>query len=53
MDEKTFYTKILRIKPPWYVKQVVMDESAQRIDIYLDHVTFPPKTRALALRVSG
>ena len=37
MDEKTFYTKVLRIKLPWYVKQVVMDESAQRIDIYLDH----------------
>jgi transposase len=37
MDEKTFYTKVLRIKLPWYVKQVIMDESAQRIDIYLDH----------------
>jgi transposase len=37
MDEKAFYKKILRIKLPWYVKQVVMDEAAQRIDIYLDH----------------
>lgn len=37
MDEKTFYTKILGIKLPWYVKQVVVDESAQRIDIHLDH----------------
>lgn len=37
MDEKTFYTKILGIKLPWYVKKVVVDEAAQRIDIYLDH----------------
>src|SRR4030042_4136985 len=37
MDEKVFYTKILGIKPPWYVKQVSMDEAAQRIDIYVDH----------------
>jgi len=37
MDEKAFYTKILRIKLPWYVKQVKMDEAAQRIDIYVEH----------------
>jgi transposase len=37
MDEKAFYTKILRIKLPWFVKQVKMDEAAQRIDIYVDH----------------
>jgi transposase len=37
MNEKAFFTKILGIKLPWFVKQVVMDESAQRIDIYLDH----------------
>ena len=37
MDEKAFYTKILKIKLPWYVKQVKMDESAQRIDIYVEH----------------
>ena len=37
MDEKAFYTKILRIKLPWYVKDVVMDDVAQRIDIYVDH----------------
>ena len=37
MDEKTFYTKILGIKLPWFVKQVIMNESAQRIDIYVDH----------------
>ena len=37
MDEKAFYTKILGIKLPWFVKQVIMDENAQRIDIYVDH----------------
>jgi len=37
MDEKVFYTKILGIKPPWFVKQVIMDEATQRIDIYVDH----------------
>mgnify|MGYP001764764242 CR=1 FL=1 len=37
MDEKAFYTKILKIKPPWFVKDVVMDDVAQRIDIYVDH----------------
>lgn len=37
MDEKTFYTRVLGVKLPWYVKEVVVDETAQRIDIYLDH----------------
>lgn len=36
MDERAFYTKILGIKLPWYVKQVKMDEAAQRIDIYVE-----------------
>ncbi len=37
MDEKVFYTKILGIKLPWFVKQVIMDEATQRIDIYMEH----------------
>jgi transposase len=37
MDEKALFTKILGIKLPWVVKQVIMDETAQRIDIYVDH----------------
>ncbi len=37
MDEKVFYTKILGIKLPGFVKQVIMDEANQRIDIYVDH----------------
>lgn len=37
MDEKALFTKILGIKLPWYIKEVVVDESAQRVDIYVDH----------------
>jgi len=34
MDEKALFTRILGIKLPWFVNQVIMDEAAQRIDIY-------------------
>ena len=37
MDDKTFYTKILGIHLPWFVKQVVVNEEEQRVDIYVDH----------------
>jgi len=37
MDEKALFTRILGIKLPWFVNQVIMDEAAQRIDIYMDH----------------
>jgi transposase len=37
MNEKTLFTKILGIKVPWYIKEVIVDETTQRIDIYLDH----------------
>jgi transposase len=37
MNEKALYMKILGIKAPWFVKQVIMDETAQRIDIYINH----------------
>jgi len=37
MDDKTFYTKILRIRLPWFVKQVAVKEKEQRVDIYVDH----------------
>jgi len=30
MDEKALFTKILGIKLPWFVKQVITDEAAQR-----------------------
>lgn len=37
MDEKTLYKKLLGIKLPWYVREVIMDEAAVRIDIYIAH----------------
>lgn len=37
MDEKLFFTKILRLRPPWFIKQVAINEKEQRIDIYVDH----------------
>jgi transposase len=37
MDDKAFFTKILGIRLPWFVKQVVVNEKQQRIDIYLEH----------------
>ena len=37
MDDKVFFTKILGIRLPWFVKQVVVSEKEQRVDIYVDH----------------
>jgi len=37
MDDKAFFTKILGIRLPWFVKQVVVSEKEQRVDIYVDH----------------
>jgi len=37
MDDKTFFTKILGIHLPWLVKQVIINEKEQRVDIYVDH----------------
>jgi len=37
MDEKALFTKILGIHLPWCVKQVVVNEKEQRVDIYIDH----------------
>lgn len=37
MDEKALFTRILGIHPPWFVKQVGVNEKDQRIDIYIDH----------------
>ena len=33
MDEKTLFTKILKLRLPWLIEQVVVNEQAQRIDI--------------------
>ena len=37
MDDKHLFSKILGIKLPWFIKEVVIDETSQRIDIYIDH----------------
>jgi transposase len=37
MDDKILFAKILRLHPPWFVKQVAVKEKEQRIDIFVDH----------------
>ena len=37
MDEKTLFTKILKLHVPWFIERVIVDEQAQRIDIYIGH----------------
>lgn len=37
MDDKRLFTKILGLKSPWYINDIVVDEEHDRIDIYLDH----------------
>lgn len=37
MDDKLLYTKILAIRPPWFIKEVAVKEKEQRIDIYVAH----------------
>jgi transposase len=37
MDEKTLFTKILKLHLPWLIEQVFVNEDAQRIDIYVGH----------------
>ena len=37
MDDKKLFTKILGLKPPWFIAKVVFNEPEQRIDIYVDH----------------
>lgn len=37
MDDKVLFAKILGLRPPWFVKQVAVKETEQRIDIFVDH----------------
>jgi transposase len=37
MDDKLLFTKILGLRAPWFIKQVMVDDQAQRVDIYVDH----------------
>ena len=36
MEDKAFFTKILGLQLPWFVKQVVVNAEQQRVDIYVD-----------------
>ena len=35
MDDKTLYTKILGLKPPWFNTEVAVKEEQNRIDIWM------------------
>src|SRR3989304_377373 len=37
MDDKLLFAKILGLRPPWFIKQVMVDDQAQRVDIYVEH----------------
>jgi tetratricopeptide (TPR) repeat protein len=37
MEAATFYQKLLNLAAPWYVKDVVVEEDAPRVSVYLDH----------------
>jgi transposase len=37
MDDKVLFSRILGIRLPWFVKQVVVNETEQRIGIFVDH----------------
>ena len=37
MDDKLLFSKILGIRLPWFIQKVVVNDSEQRIDIYVDH----------------
>jgi transposase len=38
MDNKTFYTQLLGIHNPWYIREVSLDTKAKRVDVYIEHV---------------
>jgi transposase len=37
MDDKLLFTKILGLRPPWFIQKVMVDDQAQRVEIYVDH----------------
>jgi len=44
MDIITFYSKLLGVKGVWSIRDVVMDDKGERVDIYMEHhagVKFP------------
>jgi transposase len=51
MEEKTFFTQVLGITRPWFIKEVALKTAEKRVDIYIDHSSgfaFPcPKCQRL------
>mgnify|MGYP006883644318 FL=1 len=37
MDDKKLFTKILKLKAPWFITKVNTDEELQQIDVWVDH----------------
>jgi transposase len=37
MDDKSLFTKILGLRPPWFIKHVAVNDQTQQVDIYVDH----------------
>lgn len=37
MDEKLLFSKLLSLRPPWIVKNVLINEKEQRVDVFIDH----------------
>jgi len=37
MDDKALFTRILGLRPPWFIQRIVFGEKEQRIDIFMDH----------------
>jgi transposase len=37
MDDKLLFTKILGLRLTWFIKKVMVDDKAQRVDIHVDH----------------
>lgn len=37
MDEKVLFAKVLKLRPPWFIEKVIVNEKEERIDIYVSH----------------
>ncbi|MDY6843839.1 MAG: hypothetical protein SVW57_07100 [Thermodesulfobacteriota bacterium] len=37
MDSKLLFTKILGLKPPWFIKEIAVKEEENSVHIYLEH----------------
>ena len=44
MNTITFYSKLLGVKAPWSIREVVLDDASDRVDVYIEHrsgIRFP------------